>query len=496
MEIIINGKYAYIKKNSSFQFILENRLFTGSDSYSLTITFPLKGCPENIAIFGHINRQDVAKDKIVYDCEIRDRDFYKSGSITITEVNEVEIKTQFLEGRSEQNYDTTFDDIYLNELDLGYPENLAPGNYTMPDCLKPYPQVDWLCLPWVNNTSGNLQNEAEYNSTTGKYSWVNITTNRSFQPYLCFIIKKVCETQGYSCDIEDILQTDYKNLLVCNCLPAAWGAHNFAYALPHWSLTEFFEKLEYFLLGEFTINHKAKTVVFHFSAEEINNSGVEVLDSNIIDSYTTEIGHDDESSYIGRQNIEYAENGSPLWAYRSCYWYIKANKNKAVWYAKLADLLTFAKSYATSGILTEKRGTGTRTSYWRGYPPSSPANKLYYAADVDTYFIMYCYKTEFVTKHETATGDVFNWYRYYYRLEPVNQFGKLEVDEDADTVELDIVPAWIDDTEDKYGQCIFLECGQIDDASVLSDDGTEQTISGIGGGGHYGGGGGHFGGRR
>lgn len=44
MEIIINGKQAFLKKNTSFDFIFENRLFTGSDSYTLTITFPLKGC--------------------------------------------------------------------------------------------------------------------------------------------------------------------------------------------------------------------------------------------------------------------------------------------------------------------------------------------------------------------------------------------------------------------------------------------------------------------
>ena len=118
MEIIIGGSLAVLKKNTSFEFISENRLFTGSDSYTLTITFPLRGCPENITIFGHIHRADVAKSKIVFDCELLDKAFYRSGTITVTEVSDTEIKTQFLEGRSEQNFDDTFDDIYLNELDL------------------------------------------------------------------------------------------------------------------------------------------------------------------------------------------------------------------------------------------------------------------------------------------------------------------------------------------------------------------------------------------
>ena len=98
MEIIINGKQAYLKKNTSFDFIFENRLFTGSDSYTLTITFPLKGCARNIAIFGHIHRADVIKSKVVFDCDIRDGAFLKSGSITITEISDVEVKTQFLNG--------------------------------------------------------------------------------------------------------------------------------------------------------------------------------------------------------------------------------------------------------------------------------------------------------------------------------------------------------------------------------------------------------------
>ena len=55
MHIYVNNKLAALKKGTSFEYVSENRLFSGSDGYTLTITFPLKGCPENIAIFGHIN---------------------------------------------------------------------------------------------------------------------------------------------------------------------------------------------------------------------------------------------------------------------------------------------------------------------------------------------------------------------------------------------------------------------------------------------------------
>lgn len=47
MEIRINGKVAALKTGSSFDYIIENRSFTGSDGYSMTISFPLRGCPQN-----------------------------------------------------------------------------------------------------------------------------------------------------------------------------------------------------------------------------------------------------------------------------------------------------------------------------------------------------------------------------------------------------------------------------------------------------------------
>ena len=161
MQIIINGMLAVLKKNTSFDYVSENALFTGSDSYSLAITFPLKDCIQNLAIFGWITRKDVDKSNIVLDCDIRDKNFFKSGCITITEVNDIEVKAQFLEGRSVQNFDNTFDEVYINELSLGYPTNRSTSNLTPAQAWQAYPNRNEVALPWVNNTSGNLQNSVE-----------------------------------------------------------------------------------------------------------------------------------------------------------------------------------------------------------------------------------------------------------------------------------------------------------------------------------------------
>lgn len=71
MQIYVNNRLAALKQGTSFEYVSENRMFSGSVGYTLTITFPLKDCPENIAIFSHINRADVAAQKVIFDYEIR-----------------------------------------------------------------------------------------------------------------------------------------------------------------------------------------------------------------------------------------------------------------------------------------------------------------------------------------------------------------------------------------------------------------------------------------
>ena len=487
MEIIINNKQAVLKSGTSFDFIAENRLFTGSDSYTLSITFPLRGCAENIAIFGHIHRADVAKTKIVFDCEIRDKAFYRSGSITITEINEVEVKTQFLEGRSEQNFDDTFDEIYVNELDLGYPlsaNRVAVSGHCMDD-MRPYPDNFWVPLPWVNNTSGNIQNEMKYSDSRKEYIWIHeydqtrSAAALSFQPYLLYILTRICKAIGYDFDFSALEKSDFKYLIICNTLPAAWGAYNFALALPHWTLTEFFEEMEKFLFGDFSINHKTKKIVFAFSDTLAENAGSVVLDK-VVDSYTTQISQDDKSEYLGAVNVKYEENDNLLWAYYDCDWYIRKHGKDAKQYAKMSDLVAAAKDLKMSGVYeTTMPSGGTRGNYYRGYKYGSLGNELFLVLENHTYFVMYCYKSEFYKEGAERDGTKSKWYKYYNKLLPVNSFGARYADEYAEDFELKVVPAWIEDTGDEHGNMLFLNCGEMGSAEswTLTEDGSSSSTS-------------------
>lgn len=457
MEIRINGKIAMLKKGTSFEFVAENRLFSGSDGYTLSITFPLRHCRNNLDIFGHINRADVIAGKVIFDCEIRDRNFYKFGSITITEINDAEVKTQFLEGRSEQNFDMTFDDVFINELDLGSPTETTDS--TPEKAWDPFiNNMKCVALPWVNDYSGNIQNLADFHpeernpdgtlKSHSYYSWNADCRGRSWQPYLLYITKKICEAVGYSADFSKWEEKEeYKYLLVCNTLPYAWDTAGFARALPHWTVAEFFEKLELFLGGEFTIDHRGKSVEFAFTDATLLATEPVQLDK-VVDEHTVEVTVDDDKcEYQEAKNLVYKECDHEMWKFYSCDWFIKAWQKGAVRYATMRELLSANRWLAT----------------WNGSTSrGSNRDKLLYAEDVDAYFIVRSLSKTLVEKRP---GWMPNRYQYKMELRPVNLFGGRIVDdsEDADEVEIEFVPAWVDETEDKYGRCLFLSFSGYDE---------------------------------
>lgn len=436
MKIIINGSVAVLKKGTSFEYVAENRMFTGSDGYTLSITFPLKDCHQNIAIFGHINRQDVEAGKVIFDCEIRHGNFLKFGTIVVNNITEKEVKTQFLEGRSEQNFDATFDDIYINELTLGGAEG---ANGSTPS-MAWHPQENnfqYVALPWVNAESGNIQNLAEYDASTDSYSWDKSLEGLSWMPYLIYITEKICEAVGYECDLT-AWQSDprLRNLIMCNVLPYAWGVTDFARALPHWTVSEYFEKLEILLGGEFTIDHREKRVSFTFTRTVLEALPPFEI-KNIVSEFTSDVYfEEDKCEYSETKNLVYKECNHVMWKFYSCDWFIKAWKSQAVVYDTLSELLQ-----ANNSLVNWE---------YRDRRTSSNADKLMYAKDVNVYFVVRCIYQEW-------DADGRRLIKCKNELRPVNLFGGRIVDEreDANVTEIEFVPARIDETEDKYGNLIF-----------------------------------------
>ena len=461
MQIYIDNQLAAIKQGSSFEYVAENRYFSGADSYTLAITFPLKDCPQNIAIFGHINRKDIQAQNLLFDCEIRDKAFVQTGSITITEISETEVKCQFLEGKSVQNFAVTFDEIYINELELGYPDT-SRDHMT---CDYPYRRdhrygQGYLAIPWVNNNTGNIQNKWKAHHTL----WADRVTGLSYQAYMWYIVQLIFQNLGYTCNL-DAWKGHYKwgALLCCNTLPYAWNIRNWARALPHWTLTEFLEQLELLMNCEFDIDHGKKIITFAWTSDRaLLDSQVEI--EKVIDSFVETPTKAEESKYRKNQAYKYADCDHRMWKY------MVAPQAIAKMYSFATDVYTsvhYATGYDMSSALKSNYSTLDNSMLTR-----FPFNRLYLIEDVDMNFALRVYQRS-ATPQQNNPG----WYNYTMLTTPtaINPFGPTDTDAENVT-ELKIVPAWLDEVinENKGVRhlCLFLDCPdmQIEDGQNDPDE--------------------------
>ena len=454
MHILIENKEAVLKKGASFDYIVENRFFTGADSYSLSMSFPLKGCAQNLAIFGHINRKDSNLDKLLLECEIHDRNFHAYGAVNIVEISEAEVKTQFLVGKSVQNYMWDLDDIYINNVRIGQAreDGHFSCEYYWGVPFSPY-YTGYVCLPWVNNTSGNLQNKLIKRSVGWYFAGTSIEDDAalSCQYYLVYVLKKILEECDYTYDLTALEYSCYRLLVIFNTFPFAWRIDEWGLALPHWTVTELLEQVELFTNGQFTINRKLRKVTFRFNKSILENQGTVTID-NVVEEHQVEISDkkDTNDTYSEQVNLKYADADHHMMKYYSSPWVV--NTIGRVYFSTFAALKS-----AVSPYLVRNGAYGNVNIY----------NKVLYANDIDTYFVLRCYK---MLKSSNGKID------HYMRITPVNIFEPRIINrsEDAQSKELSIVPVCIDHASDTIGDCVFLECGTYGD---MEDADENQTLA-------------------
>jgi len=168
------------------------------------------------------------------------------------------------------------------------------------------------------------QNKADYYTDDavqqkGHYEWSTDTTGLSWQPFLLYITRKICEAIGYEADFSKWEESEeYHYLLICNTLPFAWYMPGFANALPHWTVEEYFEKLEQFLGGEFDFDHRGKRISFGFTQTILSTKSTICIDK-IIDEHSVEVKVEDvKYEYSTQKNVVYKECDHEMWKYYSC----------------------------------------------------------------------------------------------------------------------------------------------------------------------------------
>lgn len=474
MRIIIDHKEAIIKSGSSFEFISENRYFTGSDSYTMAIEFPLAGCPQNLAIFGHINRKDIEAKQYLFDCEIFAGRFYKSGSITITEISDKAVKCQFLEGRSVQNYDNSLDDIFINELALGSWPN-AYSNTSVAEQFLICENPTYTAVPWVNNTSGNLQNAIKYTGSVLNWDpdFVSATEKRvSFMPFMIFIFKKIFDALEYTYDIQAWEASRYKWLLICNCVPGAWDVTNWAYVLPRWSVTEFLEELEKLMNCQFEVNSAAKTVKMSFPSTA--SASQNVVEIKAINEFTATKTEEDESEYEENMGKKYADVDSEIYTAM-----VSKIPREEFW---RQDQLGPGRHVSTFPIDDHFNTVRDITDYaCRTYPTETilrvNTKGCYKPYKIDEFYVP---KGKFCI-HDFDNGEPYNPKRNIdstqFYAQRVGEFAPIEPKEsDGKSIELRIVPAIIDETD--YDFAIFLDPGEMKSEDDIYEDYDGSTTKG------------------
>lgn len=478
MIIYINDKPAVLKAGSSFEYIVENRLFLGRDGYTMALTFPLNDCPQNRDIFGYINRMDVSKKKLLYECSIIDKGVSLFGTLQIIDISDSEVKAQFSEGRCEQIVTSSLDDIYINQLDLGEWPEYTPNEILPADALR---RSNAVAFPWVNTAHPTpIQNQVDRNGEIF-WRWSTETTKLSWQPFLLFITKNICSAIGYEYDFSEWEDSQFSHIIICNTLPAAWDIPQYAKAMPSWTVSEFFEKLELFMACEFDFDHRAKTVSFRFSKSVIDKLP-EVQITSVVDSYNVKVSKEDNSScdYIGVKNLVYKDGGHQLSNYYNCSWMMESWPEKEiVRYDTMSELLEknpYPSTYWTGytfhvdnlyGI--PQNGSSGRPNV--GVPHNGyPAFFLLYAKDVDTYF---SYRSIGLVPAPSVEGFppgfLFDSFKYQdYELRPVNVFGSMNPNVD-DTEEIEFVPVCIDYTDNDHGYAMFLSPSEFNESAIEDD---------------------------
>lgn len=458
MNLIIDGKKAVIKAGSSFEYVSENRAFTDSDAYTLAITLPMAGCPQNQSIFGYMERMDFNSRSVVLDASIIDGDFCKFGVISVVEASESEIKVQFLEGRSVQNFLIDYDEIYINELDLGsYPVSLpaSPSFPTYDD------GANYLPFQWVNDSAEGFLN----NDMVGWNEWADSTKTEgklSYMPYLLFIAKKICEATGFSFDFSPWENSEDRFLILCNAIPAAWDTPAISRALPHWSFPEFFAQLELFLVCEFDIDYKKKSISMKYSKDVVSLQNTVKID-DVVDDFSSDISYKDSlCKYRTASRIHFTDRGDAQWKFDSCSWFIEFMKKDP------AHFFSFDTSAEYNAWYNQYRQYLGGTSHDAERGPNR--GRLYHIKEAERYFIWYVVPQDsrYVNRGQQVA-------ECRYTSKSINRFGDYVYDPECeDTIELKIVPASTVYLSWSRGYAISLAPAQFDETEDEDEDGIRQ----------------------
>ncbi len=350
IELYLDGMRAIPNKDMSIKVTAENPYFTKSASYTYDVDLPLD-VPENLRIFGHINRIDVTKESKRYAARlIVDNQPVIVGEAHITSISDKSVKVQLLGEGAAYNFGNKADKLYVDELDMGnwYGETWADWSVyrfvdgelmwtTIPEedrdkvtindlfrrCLgedplyiPPYSSMDsWLAnvygkdYPWVAYPILNSNSDVILNEPYGISNEYYQRSNMAIQPYVWKMAELVAKATGYTLDREDnYLYTNdlYRKIFIASATSSILCTKS----LPHWTVNEWWTQIEHAFGVIADIDYLAKRIrlisIGRYYSEAADN--VEIKD--VADEFNGEM-ESDEVTDITNDSVGFDSDFDP-----------------------------------------------------------------------------------------------------------------------------------------------------------------------------------------
>lgn len=295
-ELWIDGVAAMLPTKMSVTVKRENPLFTKNGEYTYELELELSNAV-NAKLYEHLNRLNSvseikSKRKAML---IADNRVYCNGTEIITGWTAESVKIQIASGNSELNY-FIGGDLSISFLKLGSAEIPTDSTGKLKHIEKSWPEVDYCLTPLMNQGSGEIINQwvPELYMDGGAVKKRLIANGETYtaQPYLCFIINKICESIGYQLDSNAIENTEYSHLYLAH----AEDTTAYADMFPGWSIKELFEEIEKLFNVSFIIDNKNRTVRILFNVSFFTGAKT-VNVKNVVDDYEAEVEEEEESTH-------------------------------------------------------------------------------------------------------------------------------------------------------------------------------------------------------
>jgi len=350
-ELFIDKQRVVLPENFKIAITEENPFFTKNGQYTYDVKLSLDSTI-NAKIYKHYNRLNNTADLIKKRSAVLiiDNIVWLNGTEVILEINAAEVSIQLVSCNSELNY-LIGGDLKVRTLNLGSAVITAASIITNLD--KPYPDNDWLLIPFANNDNEFIGNEyysinsnwyKVNNNTTlvvgplayaydGVHTFKNSSdktvkyTNYRPQPYLCFILKQILTSLGYTIGTNMI---DSHDVFKFYYIVHGYDTLKFAEMLPDWTVKDFFQEIEK-TFDCTVIIREDKTVDILFNHHYLTVATQKKL--NVFDVFTCEINSENKLSHQN-VNIGYSLDGDEYYKYNK----IEDSIKKAATVEQLNDL--------------------------------------------------------------------------------------------------------------------------------------------------------------